>query len=147
MNLIDFIVCDDIRQEIGNKQTLVGVYGNSIEFTTTGSDVGKWPKGMRIGFYIRIRLDRGESQPDSFKLIRTFNDEEVELGAGNISGPEATEATTLSISLVHPNVGFPGEGEFAFKLSFFKQGEIIFDIAPVATLRIKEISTPGQEAK
>ena len=28
--LIDFIICDDIRSEVGNKVSLMGIYGNTI---------------------------------------------------------------------------------------------------------------------
>lgn len=28
--IIDFFICDDVRQEIGGKRTIVGMYGNSL---------------------------------------------------------------------------------------------------------------------
>jgi hypothetical protein len=53
MKLVQFIVCDDIRKETGNKFSLMGIYENAIEFRVTPDKKDKWPKTMRLGIYAK----------------------------------------------------------------------------------------------
>jgi len=47
MKITSFIVCDDIRNEAGNKISLMGVYNKKIIFIKSKSST--WPSVLRIG--------------------------------------------------------------------------------------------------
>ena len=49
MKLNCFLICDDIRNELGNKQSLTGIYDDVINFSM--KDIGKWPKVVKLGIY------------------------------------------------------------------------------------------------
>jgi len=69
MKLIDFIICDDIRTELGNKFSLMGIYEDAINFNVSANESGKWPKVIRIGFFIRIKTENYEVlRINKFKL-------------------------------------------------------------------------------
>jgi hypothetical protein len=65
MKILDFVMCDDIRQEVGNKRTLVGVY-DAIQINDVAPD--KLDKAMgpyRIAFYFRI-----DPEGESFEVVK-----------------------------------------------------------------------------
>lgn len=64
MTLLDFIICDDVRQEVGNKHTFVGIY-DTINFK---GDKIEWPIRYRICFYIRFYYTKNEPKPDGFLI-------------------------------------------------------------------------------
>lgn len=135
MKLIDFIVCDDIRREIGNKHTLVGVYDETVEFSVGKSGFKQWPKAMKLGFFIRVNFD--DEVPDEFSFNMLFLTEKKELGKGKvIINPTASKR--LNIVIVHNAFVFPNEGKIEFELVFYKNGKIIQEITPDCKLIIKE---------
>ena len=84
MKLVDFIICDDIRNELGNKHSLIGVYGESIQFKVPPVEKGKWPKVLKIAFFIRIKLEKDDdiTKLNKFKLNVIFNEKIKTLAEG-----------------------------------------------------------------
>lgn len=75
MRIASFIICDDIRQEVGNKLTLVGIYADTLAFHLP-PESQRWPLVIpKLCFYVRLRLDPGESPPDAFELAFMRGDE------------------------------------------------------------------------
>lgn len=68
MQLIDFMVCDDIRQEVGNKHSLMGIYGNSVTINIPDVQPDAQPVPLRLGIFVRIRLDPEDPAPTLFEL-------------------------------------------------------------------------------
>lgn len=65
MKLLDLIICDDIRQEVGGKQSLIGVYSDLIINFIPGQVV--WPVNFKLGIFIRIKLEENDLRPDAFE--------------------------------------------------------------------------------
>lgn len=58
MKLVDFIVCDDIRDELHNKVTLVGIYNDRININTADRTKLMLPAFMPcLAVYCRIDLE------------------------------------------------------------------------------------------
>ena len=57
MKLLNFIICDDIRNELGNKHSLMGVYDDSIEFQVTPDNQNTWPKSLKVGIYAKVKTE------------------------------------------------------------------------------------------
>ncbi len=136
MILDTFLICDDIRTEIGNKHTLVGVYDDSIEFGTSNENSNQWPKATKIGFFIRVLLE--ESHPYFFTLEATLNDETEKIGDGKFEGlPE--QIKKINLAMVYPNFVFKSSGEMKFTLSFYdKNNNLISVLSPQNPFYIKE---------
>jgi hypothetical protein len=60
MKLDNFIICDDIRTEVSNKYSLIGVYNDALNFFVPESAVGSWPKVIRLGLFIRVDIENIE---------------------------------------------------------------------------------------
>lgn len=48
MKIVDFILCDDIRQELGNKVSLMGIFSDAVVLQQEVS----WPIRMNFGVFI-----------------------------------------------------------------------------------------------
>lgn len=60
MKVLDFILCDDVRLEISNKYTLVGVYNDQFILQAKVIEDIKLPTLFRLAFYLRIDLENEE---------------------------------------------------------------------------------------
>jgi len=102
MNLINFIVCDDIRLEVGNKHTIVGLYDDSIKFPVQAGESGKWPKRIRLGIFIRARFDsEGEKgQIKGFRLETFLNNKSKIIAKEKLNFEEQKEAKGVNLAAV-----------------------------------------------
>lgn len=57
MKIINFIICDDIRQEQGNKVSLMGVYDDKIMFSVAPDQVDAWPKPFSFAVFLRAVIE------------------------------------------------------------------------------------------
>ena len=138
MRIDDFIVCDDIRREIGNKFTLVGVYGESIDFEVSKSECGKWPKNVKLGFFIRIRFDNNETIPDKFSMHALFDDtDEQILGQLNIESKKPRQ-NKLNIAIVHGRFAIPKESTLSFILRLYEGDNQIEELVLPIRIKINE---------
>lgn len=68
MRLLDFVICDDIRTEIGNKLSLMGVYTGTYIIP---DNIVKWPFPTRFGFFIRLLAEGDQPGHDfEFHILR-----------------------------------------------------------------------------
>ncbi len=132
MKLIDFIVCDDIRQENLGKMTFVGVYQDGIEFSENPE--GSLFPGLlpKLCFYIRF-LFEGQSA-DEMELRINFNSEEVARNRGPLT---YTDPSKL-VSLIIQNANFPvtGLGKFEFHLTLYSNKKELAKFSPAYSLSI-----------
>ena len=150
MQLLDFIVCDDIRHEVGNKMTLVGIYGDQMQIMalpTPGED--KWPKAIKLAFFVRIKILNDEPMPNAFNLQFFQDEKEVNSIKQNViiptppPGMSPQKVTLLNLALVFGNFKLLATGEINFKLTLLRDGKVIYDISPEYVLKIATI--PAQD--
>jgi len=127
MKLIDFIVCDDIRQEIGNKTTLIGVYDETLLFPVQKLSDDKWPKTIKLGFFMRIKIHETDEIPDEFSLEFIMNKKVFAKAAANITTSERPKY--MVFALVNNNFQIPNPDPLMFTLKLFKNKTLLFEDA------------------
>jgi hypothetical protein len=92
--LLDFVVCDDVRHEVGNKLTLVGAYQADIKFTGTPT----WPVAMsKLAFFIRVRPIEGFT-PQSYEVRFILNGQQLGSTAGSLTqGVDTSKPITIVV--------------------------------------------------
>lgn len=136
MKIFNFIICDDIRHEIGNKISLMGIYDTSIEFNVP-SEHNIWPKHLKLGFFIKISKDKEEENPASFALKMVLKDSEVEVGKGSFLIPQDQSIESFTLALVNNQVMFSdsGKADFIFEL-YNKKNKLIEKLKPETVLQV-----------
>jgi hypothetical protein len=143
LKIIDFIVCEDIRNEVGNKVTLIGVYDQQLNMLALPNpSEEKWPKPVRLAFFIRIKVSDGDTIPDTFKLQFFQDGKEVTPIQQNIGMPPKNVAL-VNIGLVFNNFRIFKIGKMNFQLTLLKDGKVIFEVSPEYVLNIA--LTPPQD--
>ena len=134
MKLIDFIVCDDIRQEIGGKVTLVGVYEDRIMINAPSPDAVRWPVQLKLGFFIRLFNDGTGPDMDGFDLQVRCNTKII----CRLSGPlQVTPRQGLmNLFFVNSAIRFPTEGRLSVALIFKKDQEVVHEIRPDLSIQV-----------
>ncbi len=116
--LLDFIVCDDIRNEQGDKSTLVGVYGEILRIARADGQPVSWPVLLpKLGVFLRTK-PVGDFAPDRFVLTYTHNGAKI----GRVEGPMVIvdPSRPYTIAAVAAPFPLPGPGKIQFQLSFQK---------------------------
>lgn len=117
------IFCDDIRQETGNKLTLVGIYGSHVYLPKDA----KFPAGMRqLCAYLRFSGVRG-GEKLSLKVERETkvvyeSPEPSELRAPN----QEDEYSQVGLFLVP--FGFESFGNYSFKFFWEKEALLVREV-------------------
>jgi len=138
MKLLDFIICDDIRNEIGNKHSLMGVYDDSIEFHVTPDKQNTWPKLLRIGIYAKVKTEDNE-EVFNFKIRKKYNQKETVLLDRNLNLPKNITSKKINIAFVHSAFKFENPGNFTIFLDFYNQKkELIATLSPEFVINVKE---------
>lgn len=99
MELIDFIICDDIRFEVGGKRSLIGVVEDTFNLPAEEND--KWPKSISFGLSIRgiLSPEETEKDPKSFELMLKIGDELKGIGKGPLPAAPVTQDKPKKIAL------------------------------------------------
>ena len=146
MKLINFIICDDIRPEVGNKLSLMGVYSESINFHSTAGSDDQWPKIKRIGLYVLIETEEGENLKDlhSFKIQIDYNGEIQTIGESEIPPPNLKTQKGVAIQAILDRFKFKEQtGTIFFSIQFFgKDGDNLFEAKCPKPLKIEESILP-----
>lgn len=129
MKLTDLIICDDIRQEVGNKFTLVGVYDSEIRIQTSSPETLSWPLPLNIALFCRVELEANDSGLDEFELQITHDGIEiVKLKSAILVGHKDRP---IPITTRMPGFPITGAGVLRFDMRFsFKGITIPTGIAP-----------------
>lgn len=143
MKLIDFIVCDDIRQEIGGKVTLVGVYEDRIMINAPSAEAVRWPVRLRLGFFIRLLNDGSLPDADAFDLQVRCNDKTVCRLSGPVHLPPRDRL--MNLFFVNSSVRFPGEGGLGVALTFKRAGSVMQEIRPELNIQVR-VAAPSASA-
>ncbi len=138
MKLLNFIICDDIRNELGNKHSLMGVYDDSIEFQVTPDNQNTWPKSLKVGIYAKVKTEDNE-EVFKFKIRMKYNEKETVLVNGALPQSKITPFNKIVISLVNGYFKFENPGNITFFLDFYNQKkELIATLSPELVISVKE---------
>jgi len=141
MKIVSFLVCDDIRSEIGGKHSLIGVYGNSIEFQVTPENKNQWPRKKKMGIYAHIKLEDSDRKKGiiSFKLKVNYNGKIEEVAQGPFCPKDVPISLSVNLVIIHNNFVFKEPGEISFSLDFSDvKNDVIETITPDYILKISE---------
>ncbi len=125
MKVLDFIICDDVRQEIGNKFTLVGIYDSDIKVQTKAPETLKWPLPMSLALYGRLQPEAREPGFDAFEIRILHEGKELAEIKGTVKMTPTDK--TIPIHIRMPNFPLPGPGKLTFFLKTSHQGKVAFD--------------------
>ena len=69
MKLYNFIICDDVRREVDNKHTLVGVYGNKLIYKIPKNRNPDFKLKAKLCFFFTFKRQMDEARADMNKNI------------------------------------------------------------------------------
>ena len=124
MKIINCIVCDDIRHEVGNKVTLVGLYDDKIKIQTPEPLKLKWPLHMRLSLFARLKFEKNETFPSRFEYQILNNDQKILSVPGDIKIADAENPIALSFV---SNVAIQTPGKLIFRVEFTKDQKNILE--------------------
>jgi hypothetical protein len=129
MKLNCFLICDDIRNEVGNKISLMGLYSNGINFNVTPLQSGKWPKSLKLSIYIRLDIENDSDKRDArkFKIEYTLNNETNVLIERDFDVSSQKDAKDITIVVVNNQLLIKEAGEMSFKLTLCNKENVILN--------------------
>ena len=144
MKLIDFIICDDIRTEISNKVSLIGVYNDALNFVVPEKAVNTWPKGLRLGVFVRLDFEDIEEQNKIGKLVLESSvNGEVNFHVEQVADSNEQGNPPLKrmvISAVFNQISIPKIGYMELTVSIFdKKNELMDKFSYPGNVKITEI--------
>ena len=144
MKLKDFIICDDIRTEINNKVSLIGVYNDALNFMVPERAINTWPKILRLGLFIRLAIGNPEEYDKIGKLVLESSiNGEINFHVEQIVETNNQKPTPLGqmiISSVFNNINISKTGDMEFSLTIFdKKNELLNKFLYPGNLKITEV--------
>lgn len=137
MKIQSFIVCDDIRQEMARKHTLVGVYDDEINFRVTPDKKGTWPKYLDLNFFMRLKLETDKPKFFNFKVRLGDNVIDIVKGA---DVPSLGIPSFFNIVYQFKNFKFTAPEEMCFSFDLLdKDKSLIKTLDPDIKLKINEV--------
>ena len=127
MKIIDFIACEDIRTEIHEKHTLVGVLPTDVNITFPKDGNVKWPVMFKISLFVRLKIEREDIRPDYFEIDFVYNNSSISKLKGDFKMPDTIEYVNIAVSNVFT---IPMDGILAFKLSLYSNKQNVLDYIP-----------------
>ncbi|OJF76817.1 MAG: hypothetical protein BKP49_04420 [Treponema sp. CETP13] len=128
MNVESFLLCDDIRNEIGGKKSLMGVYGDNIIFEVPENAADRWPKALRLGIFIKLSMDDDGIDYDyiTFTLHTELNSIKNKIGEGKIDlTKNPTRNKSLSIAIMQERMRIDDVGQLKFEINCYYNGKEI----------------------
>ncbi len=147
MKINSFIICDDIRSEVGNKKSLMGIYTKELLFSVTTEEAGVWPKDLVLGMMLDFSISTEiKKKAQKFKVMYSVNGVEKSLGEGEFKFPtdvqdqdEDFQMTIFIKSLYR----FESCGNLSHCVKIFDaSGNEIVQATPTTELLIKENVIP-----
>ena len=124
MKFYDIIFCDDIRDEINNKKSLVGVYNDRIVFHTNQKVEIQWPVRTRLSVLLRFKLDSADQYPDKFEFEYFMNDKSIAKVEGALKIDSSRFQEQISLPLKAE--GIPLElGKLGFSIKLYKGNKLL----------------------
>jgi len=142
-----FIICDDIRFEMGNKKSLIGIYDDRIFFNVERATRGIWPKSLKLGIYSRFIYDDANISPSSFEIIVKQSSSDRSILKGNLKYNEDKKKNrVITIAAIVNNFIFDSVGQVNFDFLFYDaSGELIDTVTITNKLLCDEIVVGEQK--
>ncbi len=131
MKITDFIFCDDIRQELKNKASLIGIYNSKITFEK--SEVSSWPIGMKAAILFRLMLEGDVI--DSFRLEITNCGIQPFTKEIKIDNPKEM----VQVVLIFPVFPILKDERMNFNLTFLNNNKVVKEIKPAYAIDVSLI--------
>jgi hypothetical protein len=133
VKIVNFILCDDIRKELGNKISLMGVYRDSIEFLVTADKANSWPRNRQMSFLLDFLISPEiVKKAKNFQILITYQGKESIIAKGPMSQPQEIERNMrpirLSLLASYMYV-FPSEGRLEFKVQLVDETQKVIETA------------------
>jgi hypothetical protein len=108
MQIIDFILCEDIRFEEGGKRSLMGVFEDTITIVEHNNQ-NNWPKPLSFGLMLRALLSEEQvaKKPSDFELFLQLDAERAPLAKGKISPPPVGSPSIQRLAIAILVKNFP----------------------------------------
>lgn len=134
MKLVDFIICDDVRQEVGGKVTIVGAYGDGLNVHVPKSEIAGRP-ALKLALLARMMFEKSEEKPDFFKIDFVQAGKDVAHVSGQIS-INSPDITFLNIISIMNQFVIPESGRMIFKMQFKRKERVLAECVPDYFLNI-----------
>ncbi len=125
MRISDYIFCEDIRTEIGNKHSIMGVLNDALNFS--GEEKDLWPKQVNLAIFIRIAEIKRYIENIEFSLEVTLEGKKV----AEINSSATIKAETKIINIPIVMHGFPlqAAGKYIFNFTVKDKDEVLIEDA------------------
>ncbi len=135
MKIIDAIFCEDIRFELNNKLSLMGLYGDQIIFQANGnaSTEIQWPIATTLALLLRFKMEENEKYPDRFIFEYLFENRPLININGQINMDK--NQSTISIALLTPQLPLQ-PGNLGFSIQLLTKSESVFSYDNKAAIEI-----------
>lgn len=141
MKLLDCVVCDDIRHEIGGKVSLMGIFGDSIKLQIPKGTPR--PVSLPLALYLRILVEGQETIPETFKVVVALNQNEFAKIEGNIS-VVGERPKMLGFVLPLKMLQVSEDAIMSIVATFYAGGKTLLEASPPykVSIQILEIDLP-----
>lgn len=126
MKLLDFILCDSIRQEVSNKLTLVGIYNDQLVIQIKKDQPFNWPAAINLFAYIRFLPQSSDPEFNSFSFALDNGTENVSIAKGEVS-LEGNKPFIINLQFALP---IKGPGPILAKIKFLRNDTPVIELEP-----------------
>jgi hypothetical protein len=144
MIISDCIFCDDIRQEIGSKISLMGIFGNNVTVTVSADHEGDAP--LKIAMLLRVLVEEGDTVPDHFVLSLAHEGVEVAKSESKLDDSIIPEMIVIPLRFTQA-LAIHKNGLLKTTVVFSKNGEIFFTGSPSFDLKVTVVKPTPKEKK
>lgn len=123
MRIDAFILCEDIRRELGSKFSVMGILGDGIEYHDTDAD--NWPKPMNFAAYIKVILENKDSIPDRFTINVLLEGEKIASVDGAIAKRDGIKTINLPISM--PGLPLTSPGKLVVEFTALLENKVLIN--------------------
>lgn len=132
MKVQSILVSDDVRQELGNKISLVGIY-DAINFPPATP----WPVSIPLGLFMRLEIGSADRLFDVLTISFLVNGKEAESISGAVQIVDRDQPLTVFTKI--PLFKFDEPGSLKFNLTMKSGNEVVGSLSPDYSLPIKNL--------
>ncbi|KJR97180.1 MAG: hypothetical protein VR65_24840 [Desulfobulbaceae bacterium BRH_c16a] len=141
MKIINSIFCDDIRNEEGNKISLMGVYDDKIIFSITPDHKDTWPRPFSFAVFLRVLIEKGDSEKGIDKMVFSVGQEgrKQDFPVAKVPPQQLQEGQRLTFAVKLINHLLYSKSPIMADVTFLnRKDEKLFTICPDFQLSIEE---------
>jgi len=127
MKLISFISCEDVRRELDNKVSLLGVFEGLI---VQPDAFAKGPAIIRVATHLRFQIEEGDQIPDEASVVITLNGDLLARADSLVVVGDREVPVTYASTMMMLPIARPGTVAFAYR--FRAEGKDVWTPPPFA---------------